>query len=402
MKRYLKTDETTVYLESKEELKDYLEFRKVNDEWLNVYINEMAAVGIKNEPLFIPGYCTKIKVKKNGYSIDVPDIDYDDITNMECIEDTGLFLVFPYKNQMVTYPTRRIAYASICKRADDDCGTMYRFDIKPNKGVLPIDEKAERLTRDYLMYSDNCKILLRDGKVSAALSKEYAILPADQLIEKLEDQLKKDHPDFSFDNGSVNHEYLVVEYLLNDKAMEESLRLRLNDAGADIASLKAGIRFSTSDVGLSKVYASIFYDADGVRTTLGEGIAMEHKGDATSEKFGKAMASLGMVLKECEDRIEVLGNTDIRDVAGCVSRIREVYSFFPKQIAETVEAEAVSRYPKGGTAIDVYLALNDIIQRHAKLNNLSPTRYLGLSEQVAKLMKLPFDKIDNGEWPTTK
>ncbi len=57
-----------------------------------------------------------------------------------------------------------------------------------------------------------------------------------------------DHPDYEFDNGIVSHEYLMVEYLLNDTLMEESVRLKLNDAGAKISKLKAGIRFSTSDV----------------------------------------------------------------------------------------------------------------------------------------------------------
>ena len=51
----------------------------------------------------------------------------------------------------------------------------------------------------------------------------------------------------------------------------------------------------------------------------------------------------------------------------------------------------------GGTAIDVYLALNDIIQRYSEENKISPTRYLNLSEQVAKLMHLPFERIDQGE-----
>lgn len=401
-KKFLANDDSVVYLENREDLKKYLDFRKKNDEWLNVYINEMAAVGIKNEPLFFPEYCHNIKVRKNGYTIHIPDIDYDNEENHECIEDTGLFLIFPYKNHIIPYPTRRIAFASICKRADDDCGTMYRFDVKPNKGVLPIDEKAQRLTRDYLMYSDNCKILLRDGKVSAALSKEYAILPADELILSLEAQLTEDHPDFQFDKGSVSHEFLMAEYLLNDRSMEETFRLKLNDAGADIANLKAGIRFSTSDVGASRVYASIFYDADGVRTTLGGGIAIEHKGEASPEKFGEAMKNLGMVLKECEEQIEQLGNIDISDVAGCVDQIREVYTFFPRQIAEAVEEDCRKRFPKGGTAIDVYLALNDIIQRHSVQNDLTPTRYLNLCEQVAKLMKLPFDKIDAGEWNGNK
>lgn len=398
MKKYLDTDDTVKRLESREELWEYLKFRKENDEWLHIFINEMAAVGIRNEPLFIPQYCSNLKIRKNGYTMDIPDIDCEKTENEECIKDTGLFLVFPYKNKVIAYPTRRIAYSTICKRADDDCGTMFRFDAKPSKQVLPIDEKAERLTRDFLLYSDCCKILLRDGKVSAVLSKEYAILPDDELIEHLENQLLIDHPEYEFDKGMVSHEYLVVEYLLNDTLMEESVRLKLNDAGAHISSLKAGIRFSTSDVGLSKVYASIFYDADGVRTTLGSGIEMEHKGDATPEKFENKMENLGLLFKECEERIEELGNIPIRNLAGCVREIREVFTFLPKASAEEVEEELQLKYPNGGTAIDVYLALNDIIQRHTRTTNASPTRYLNLSEQVAKLMDLPYEKIECGEW----
>ena len=104
-----------------------------------------------------------------------------------------------------------------------------------------------------------------------------------------------------------------------------------------------------------------------------------------------------MVFKESEELIEKLGNMNISDVAGVVQEIRENYSIFPKGISEKVEAELRIQYPGGGTAIDVYLALNDIIQRYSEENKISPTRYLNLSEQVAKLMHLPFKRIDQGE-----
>lgn len=104
-----------------------------------------------------------------------------------------------------------------------------------------------------------------------------------------------------------------------------------------------------------------------------------------------------MVFKESEELIEKLGNMNISDVAGVVQEIRENYSIFPKGISEKVEAELRIQYPGGGTAIDVYLALNDIIQRYSEENKISPTRYLNLSEQVAKLMHLPFERIDQGE-----
>lgn len=397
MKKYLENDEDVEILETWKDLKEYLTFREKHDEWVQPFINELAAIGIPNHPLFFQTNCTNLSVQKNGYRLDVKDIDYEDPENLSCIEDTGLFLVFPYKDSMAVYPTRRIAYPSICKRGDDDSMVMARFDPKANKQVLPINEKADRLTRDFQLFSDNCKILLRDGKVSAVLSKEYVILPADKMISILENQLKQDHPDFTFNRGQVSHEYLMVEYLMNDEEMEQSFRLKLNDGGADISELKAGIRFSTSDIGASKVYASVFYDADGVRTTCNSGIALEHKGEASPQSYAESCKQLGMVFKESEELIEKLGNMNISDVAGVVQEIRENYSIFPKGISEKVEAELRIQYPGGGTAIDVYLALNDIIQRYSEENKISPTRYLNLSEQVAKLMHLPFERIDQGE-----
>ena len=398
VKKYLQRDDEIRILNNHNELDEYLAFRKAHDEWITPFINEMAAVGIPNEPLFIPSYCTGIKVAKNGYKLDVKDIDLSEPEAYECIEDTGLFLVFPYKNQIIAYPTRRTAYASICKRADDDGSIMYRFDAKPNKGVLPINEKAERLCRDYQLFSDKCKILLRDGKVAAVLSKGYTVLPCDELINALETQLKEDHPEFSFHTGQVSHEFLIAEYLLNDIEMEESLRLKLNDAGADFTELKAGIRFASSDIGMSKVYASVFFDANGIRTTLGKAVAMEHKGEASVEMFQDMLKDLGTCLKECEEEIERLGNMGIQDISGCVEAICEAYpGIFPKAVSETVIDELKISYTVPGTAVDVYLALNDIIQRHCQINEVTPTRYLGLCEQVSHLMKLPFDKIDRGE-----
>nr|WP_303181841.1 hypothetical protein [Lachnoclostridium phocaeense] len=397
MKKYLQSDDEIRDLKNMEELHEYLDFRKENDEWVEVFLNELAAVGVPDMPLFYGQYCSKVTVPKNGYHVHIGNIDHEKQENAECISGTGLFLVFPYKDKLTAYPTRWTAYNSICKRAGDDGDVMMRTEARANKCVLPVNEKAERLCRDFQLYSDNCKILLRDGKVSAVLSKDYAILPADGLIQVLENQLASDHPDFAFDKGKVSHEYLLAEYLLNDPEMEESFRLRLNDAGADIASIKAGVQFSTSDVGLSRVNASLFYDADGVRTFLGGGIGIIHLGDASVADFAESCKSLGLVFKECEDRIEELGNMDIADVAGTVRKVQEKYPFLPKTVADAVAADLEVSCPNGGTGVDVYIALNDIVQRHADQSSLSPTRYLNLCEQVAKLMKLPFDRIDQGE-----
>lgn len=397
-KKYLLSEDEIRIFYSKKDLQEYLDFRKENDEWISCYINELAAVGIPNLPLFIPAKCTDINVKRSTYTIEVENIDYEQEDNDNCINNTGLFLIIPYQNKMVPFPTRGLAYNTICQRVDDYCGTMLRFDEKPTKSVLPIDEKAARLTRDFELYSDRCKILYRDAMVSAVLSKEYVILPADKLLEHLEEKLQKAYPDLEFIGGEVSIEHLICQYNLNDRAIEEKLRIKLNNMGNNINTLKAGIQFSTSDIGLSSVTVNIFFDCDGIRMFLA-GINIPHKGDTSIEKFANRMEEFDMILKESEERIEILGNMEINNVASVVEQIAQEYnSVFPQKTTFEVVNELKLKFPSGGTGIDVYLGLNDIINRHNILNILTLSRYLSLLEDVAKLIKLPFDKIDTGEF----
>lgn len=94
MKKYLENDEDVEILETWKDLKEYLTFRAKHDEWVQPFINELAAIGIPNHPLFFQTNCTNLSVQKNGYRLDVKDIDYEDPENLSCIEDTGLPVTF--------------------------------------------------------------------------------------------------------------------------------------------------------------------------------------------------------------------------------------------------------------------------------------------------------------------
>lgn len=383
---------------TKEELMDYLKWRLETDKWIMPFINETGVVHIPNEPLFIQQYCKDMKLDKNGYKISLPDIDLSVEDNEDCIiNEGGFFMVAPVDGKLSVIPMTEYAYIGTCQRTGDDCSTMLRADEGTNKKVLPSTEKAARLTRDAHLYGDVCKMLLRDGYIQTNRSREFVPFDDYDFVDRLEMQLKHDHPDVAMSKAEVSREHLLVEFMLNDIEMEETFRLTLNDAGADFQVLKAGVRLSTSDIGMSALRVSFFYVADGIQTVLDGGITMEHKGDADVNKFSSQLVNLGTLFKDCEERIEELGNIDINDVAGCVERIREKATFLPKVAADAVQDELKLRFPCGGTAIDVYLALNEIVQRHATQQKLSPTRIINLSEQVAKLMKLPFEKIDAGE-----
>lgn len=397
MEKYLQYDDSVVTLTSVDDFREYLRFRKEHDVWFEPFINEMAVVGIANEPLFIPGYCKDPEVKKNGYVYKVESLDHEDKDVWDCINSTGIFLAIPDNGRFRAFPIRDFAYDSICKRAGDDCATMTRFDARPNKKILPVTEKAERLSRDFSLYSDVCRVLYRDNKISVALSKEYCIMENSDLVDALECQLKADHSDFQFCKAEISHAYLSVSYLLNDPENEETFRLKLNDLGSCIKELKAGVEFCTSDIGLSKVRANVWFDIDGLKIYSEHGIGIRHDSGASVDDFRVACGSLGEALKESEEQIEALGNTEVQNVSLVVSRICKKYPYFPKDIVSKAVDNCKILYPNGGTGIDVYLTLCSIFQGYCMQSNVTLNKRITLSESLAKLMHLPFDKIDSSE-----
>lgn len=68
MKKYLENDEDVEILETWKDLKEYLTFRAKHDEWVQPFINELAAIGIPNHPLFFQTNCTNLSVVKTGSS----------------------------------------------------------------------------------------------------------------------------------------------------------------------------------------------------------------------------------------------------------------------------------------------------------------------------------------------
>ena len=395
--KYLESDVADHIFTSKEEMEEYNRFRRERDKWIILPLNQVGAYGISNLPLFVEERAEKPVVKINGFDQEVKQIDLTSQENKECIQCTGLFLCVPTEDGYVALPTDGRSLTSIYQRSDDFCGVMTRDNPKTGKMVLPIEEKAERVTRDNSLFSLFCKILFRDGKVRFSGSDQYTIADNGELIRILEEELQKQHPDMEYVEGAVSHEYLTAVYRLNNRMLEESLRISLNDMGNDIHELTSGVRFVTSDIGMSAVRANVYLDLDGTRVFL-KGIAVNHKDSELEDTFAENLTKFGEVLKESEERIEQIGNVDVADVYGMVKMITEYYStIFPSKVSEEVLNELPIRYPHGGTGIDVYLSLNDIINRHQKLNQLSLARTLDLQEQVAGLIYLPYDKLASGE-----
>ena len=391
---FFTSDDAVVTLKTEADKEKVLEFI-AKDEWYTPYIWECFAKEIANAPLFFEQYKEQFETElPNGLKCNVPALDNSNEELMETAKDTGLMLGFPANGGIVVKPTRYTAFTSICQRAGISGSTISNMDEKPLISVLPTMEKAQWLSRGFSLHKADCKILYRDGKVSSMLSKEYEILPANETIPRFERKLREDHPDLTFSSGMFSHEYLVLDYMLNDDIMEDSFISMLSEYGVSAKTVKAGVRFSTSDVGNSCVTAAPFYDLDGARIRLGKPICLSHDKGHSIEQFIKMLNGLAMVFKENEDHVEKLGNTQIKHSGGCflhiIDKNRSLRSG-SEDLADELDAE----FPAGCTAIDVFLALNKIVEVRNSRKELNPTQLINLTETIAKLLLINYTDYDH-------
>lgn len=387
MSKYLKHDDEVRSFRTREALEDYLQFRKEHDQWFIVRICETGVVGIENFPMTVSEECSKNSLNALDESV------------YECIEDgNGLFLTFPVNGKQEIYPTRLIAFTSICLRAGLSGYTISNFQSSKLRKVLPIIEKASWLSRGLSLNGAYSKILLRDEKVSAMLSEDYVVLPADELIAALEKELRKEHENLKFLFGEVSHEYLHVRYSLDDEDTDDRFsnllqNIRYLNTDATDTSVKCGIGFATSDVGLSSAYAYPYFSISGLNVRFGETISMRHDGKNSVEKFAEKLQNLAGLFKEAEDAIEHLGNTDLTNVATVVRNVVDKYSFLPKKQAEEVIKELEANADPSGTAMDAYLALNDIVDRYSQECS-SPTVHLNMLDKVCQFLRINYQLFE--------
>lgn len=379
--KYLNYDYEEKVLKTEADLKDYLDFRSQNDIWIFPFTNECACVGIN--------------LLSRRDTSEIPEGITEEMYS-EAYSSNRLLLVYPNNFKSEVLPIRYTAFQDICNRAGLKGRTIEQLCDKGNIAALDPQIKGQWLSTGMSLNGNECKILIRDEKISSMKSHEYQIFPEKEIVNLLEYELENEWPDFSYNGGRVSHEYLWVDYKLNAYIMEESFKLKLKGLLNDhtrIKTLTAGVTMATSDVGNSSVTITPYYELDGTKIRLGDPIHVRHDTCNSLKKVQEEMSHMAASFREAEERIEVLGNTTIEHPKECFLNIVNEFKL-PKGTASVIAEEF---WDAQSTAIDIFIRLNDLVERHFENSNMSLTSLINLSENVSKLMYIDFEKFDKKE-----
>ena len=317
--------------------------------------------------------------------------DHDDRAEIiaDTMENTSLLL----KVNGETCPVRSCAIKSILERARISGHAL-------NKVSKSIFTQILNYCMD--VASGDSLIKVADDKVSAVHGgdpKDYAILEILPLVQCVRSILDRDFAGNHFLTANFDHSIVTSIWSLDGQANElmETYRQAVAEKGVTEAmSARPGLRFTTSDVGVSaaNLYPILLLGGSNRIIPLGDPLKLDHKNGADLDAFASSMDQLYACFKESIERQQQLLNVEIRypytTMLGVLKRIG-ITKKMSYEVADLFAGQ--SGVSSGCNAYQLYLAMSDVIFL-AQCEGASAYRIAQLEENIARALRINWHEYD--------
>lgn len=318
---------------------------------------------------------------------------YDHDGRAEIIADTMENTSLLLKVNGETYPVRSCAIKSILERARISGHAL-------NKVSKSIFTQILNYCMD--VASGDSLIKVADDKVSAVHGgdpKDYAILEILPLVQCVRSILDRDFAGNYFLTANFDHSIVTAIWSLDGQANElmEAYRQAVAEKGVTEAmSARPGLRFTTSDVGVSaaNLYPILLLGGSNRIIPLGDPLKLDHKNGADLDAFASSMDQLYACFKESIERQQQLLNVEIRypytTMLGVLKRIG-ITKKMSYEVADLFAGQ--SGVSSGCNAYQLYLAMSDVIFL-AQCEGASAYRIAQLEENIARALRINWHEYD--------
>lgn len=325
---------------------------------------------------------------------------YDHDGRAEIIADTMENTSLLLKVNGETYPVRSCAIKSILERARISGHAL-------NKVSKSIFTQILNYCMD--VASGDSLIKVADDKVSAVHGgdpKDYAILEILPLVQCVRSILDRDFAGNHFLTANFDHSIVTAIWSLDGQANElmETYRQAVAEKGVTEAmSARPGLRFTTSDVGVSaaNLYPILLLGGSNRIIPLGDPLKLDHKNGADLDAFASSMDQLYACFKESIERQQQLLDVEIRypytTMLGVLKRIG-ITKKMSYEVADLFAGQ--SGVSSGCNAYQLYLAMSDVIFL-AQCEGASAYRIAQLEENIARALRInwhEYDRPGNFKW----
>ena len=289
------------------------------------------------------------------------------------------------------YPMRDTAYKSLLDRA------------KLRGSVLPklSRPKLARTLNDCLhVFTSDALVLIRDEKVAAAHSGEpadYAVLPADELLEVLQAKLDSRFPGNQFETGYWDHTLTSAIWTLPGQK-EELLRTYQQELAARgktgvESRLTPAVQFLTSDIGVSSAKVIALLEGGKTPIHIGSCVAVDHRCWAKVEDFDKSLDQLFAQFQDSVGKLQKLLNVYLNYPVNAMTRVCKKLNLPKKAALEAIHQFEVTYGGGPATAHDVFLAMQEI-PFFLSCDHAPESKLLAVAESMARALTFRWEDYD--------
>ena len=310
--------------------------------------------------------------------------------SQDAIEDTAKHLALAMKVDGAYFPLRETAWKSLLDRA------------KINGTALPKlgrEELANVLNACLALFGSEALLLIRNEKVAAVHSgdaRDYSILLIDTLLLELQKGLDERFPGAEFNSGYTDHSMTSASFLLpkqrDDLLATYHATLAAQGKAALAAKLTPGIRFTTSDVGVSSAKISALLLGLQMPIQIGEVIAVEHRWEKTPADFADAMQKAFAKFGDVVAKLEKLAHIPLANPVNAMTAVCKKLSLPKKAAMEAISMFEMTCGPSP-TAHDVFMALQEILFL-LKAEHTPVAKILSVGESIARALTMRWPDYD--------
>lgn len=287
-----------------------------------------------------------------------PWYGYAPCVSEDAVADTVQNLALAVRVCGEAYPLRQTAWKSLLDRAKLSGSALPK---------LSREKLADTLNECLKLHSSDALALVRCEKVSALHSgdeADYSVLPINSLLGAICSKLDERFPGNVFSHGYTDHALTSAEWTMPMQRGEllktyETLLIS-QGKGAMAARLMPGIRFMTSDTGVSSAKVSAMLMGAQHPIHIGGRVEVEHRHKSTVKDFELAMDQLFARFTDSVAKLQKLLEIQLDYPVNAMTRVCKQLRLPKKAALEAISMFEMATGGASATAHDVFMALQEI------------------------------------------
>lgn len=314
-----------------------------------------------------------------------PEISDDAV--MDTVSNMGLAM----QVEGEYYPLRGTAYKSLLDRAKISGTALPK---------LKKEDLANTLNACFHLFESEALLLVRNEKVSAVHSgdeTDYSILPVNELLGVLQGKLDVRFAGNVFTEGYSDHALTSAEWEMPSQKEEllgtYSKVLEANGKKAMAYKVMPGIRFSTSDTGISSAKVSAMLMGLQYPIHIGGCLAVDHRNRAKVSDFEEQLEQLFAQFGDSVKKLSKLLEIDLEYPVNAMTRVCKRLALPKKAAVEAIAMFEMANGDNPATAHDVFMAMQEI-PYILKTQGVPESKMLTVEENMARALTIKWEEYD--------